>query len=466
MPSSNLLTLLGVSFASVLCMSILSTAPVSVDGAYCHGSPKPDAQPNLHPISQPDPLLITTTKNGALYQVVIDDLDVPLVHVWGTPYEKGYAQGTLLSKRLHTCTKAYYQYILESMAGPLNETGLPWSVIEQIEGAALNISLDIVTAKTKPYSGEWYDEELRGMADASGVDHDLLRRFQMFGELTGGSCSMFGAWDDALAGGHGLLTMRALDWIVEPGSPFKDCPLMTVYHADDNPTKSTPPLSKPEQTFISIGFIGWVGSITGVSANQLSIHEIGVSYPDESFGERNTYGIPFNYVLRDILQFDTNRLDGLSRLASSRRTTNLILGVGDGKDRRFNSVAYSETQCGIMDDTNMRPVADWHPAIPSTVYHAMDWLCPSFNSVMAAQLKARWGNLTAANAISDILPIVQTGDLHSYVADLTDMQLFVSFHAPSDSQSKYQQAYDRQWAQFDLKTLFDTPKPTNQTAWV
>ena len=34
----------------------------------------------------------------------------------------------------------------------------------------------------------------------------------MLGELTKGSCSMFGAWGNALPAGEGVLQLRALDW--------------------------------------------------------------------------------------------------------------------------------------------------------------------------------------------------------------------------------------------------------------
>ena len=39
---------------------------------------------------------------------------------------------------------------------------------------------------------------------------------------------MFGAWDEALASGNGLLQMRSLDW--DMGGPFRDFPHITVYH--------------------------------------------------------------------------------------------------------------------------------------------------------------------------------------------------------------------------------------------
>lgn len=40
-----------------------------------------------------------------------------------------------------------------------------------------------------------------------------------------------------------------------------------------------------------------------MSDQQLGISEIGVSYPDASFGSQSRVGVPFIFVLRDILQF-------------------------------------------------------------------------------------------------------------------------------------------------------------------
>jgi isopenicillin-N N-acyltransferase-like protein len=100
---------------------------------------------------------------------------------------------------------------------------------------------------------------------------------------------------------------------------------------------------------------GWIGSITGVNNHQMSIHEIGVSFPDASFGNESTVGVPFTYVLRDILQFDRTRMDGVSRLASAHRTCDLILGVGDGKDRRFNAVSGEREQTADENSHSLLP---------------------------------------------------------------------------------------------------------------
>jgi hypothetical protein len=71
-------------------------------------------------------------------------------------------------------------------------------------------------------------------------------------------------------------------------------------------------------------------------------------------------------------------------------------------------------------------------------------LFPSgFNSVMATQLTKFWGKLTPALAVQQVLPIVQTGSLHAYVADLPNMQWYISFAASQNSTDVAKMAYDR-----------------------
>ncbi len=197
----------------------------------------------------------------------------------------------------------------------------------------------------------------------------------------------------------------------------------------------------------------------GVNSAQLSIHEIGVAFPDDTFGAESTYGVPFTHVLRDILQFDSTQLDGISRLASAHRTCDLILGVGGGQEQVFNSVQYSASVCGVMNDRNQRPVAEWHPRLENVIYYGMDWICPGYNSLMYQQLNKYHGNITVANVIQYVMSLVQTGDLHVIVNDLVAMKSWVA-HAAADGVSGPPNAFARSYIEIDLTSLFATPPPS------
>ena len=262
---------------------------------------------------------------------------------------------------------------------------------------------------------------------------------------------MFGAWGDATADGN-VLQLRALDW--DTDGPFQDYPQVTIYHGDGG---------AGGQTFANVGWTGWLGSITGMSASALGISEIGVSFPDDSFGKESRLGVPFTFLLRDLLQWETT-LDGARhRIASSKRTCDLILGVGDGKPAAaangsapFNSVQYSASVAAFMNDSTLRPVnATWHAPIPRVVYHGMDWLCPAFSSTLHRQLSSLRGSLTPEIAVSKVAPVVQTGDLHVAIYDLAPerLALYVA-NARGAAESGPLRAFDRQHVKIDLRAAF------------
>lgn len=130
---------------------------------------------------------------------------------------------------------------------------------------------------------------------------------------------MFGAKDSATASRGGkLLQLRALDW--DTDGPFKNYATITVYHPNDG----------EGHAWANVAFAGFTGSVTGFSEKQIGLSEIGVSFPDASFGPE-TYlakGYPFGFLIRDALQFDSTLAEATHRIQTATRTCDLILGVG------------------------------------------------------------------------------------------------------------------------------------------
>lgn len=103
-----------------------------------------------------------------------------------------------------------------------------------------------------------------GIANATGVDYQQLLRIHMIGELTQGDCSMFGAWGKATAATGKTMQLRALDWDID--GPFKNFPAVVVYH----------PNTGNGHAFANVGFVGWIGALTGQSSVNMAISEIGI----------------------------------------------------------------------------------------------------------------------------------------------------------------------------------------------
>ena len=222
-------------------------------------------------------------------------------------------------------------------------------------------------------------------------------------------------------------------------------------------TQKTTQTPKPQSIKNNTNTVGWIGSITGISEKKMSISEIGVSFPDSTFGKESRAGYPFPFVLRDILQFDTSVEDATHRLNTTHRTCDLILGAGCGVENKFRGYEYSYSTMNAYSDSNLEPNnATWHPRINDIVYWGMDWLCPHYSQVLSEQLLNYYGNITAEIAISDIVARTQTGNLHIALYDYQEDRLFVSFHSKSDENTQYQMAYERQYVMFKLDDLFTT----------
>jgi len=432
---------------------LLSVACTAALGAMCTGKPDPDAKPNLNTIYTAAPTFVRSVKNGNLYTVGDGEDKISIVHVWGSPYDWGVAQGTLMKDDANAMLNSVWAYMESQVEEAINGTLKHMSPTVQkfLADEGLDGACGLTYAATKKYSGSYFFDEMKGLSDASGVDYDKIKYIHMIGEVTKGACSMFGAWGKATSSTGSLLQLRALDWDVD--GPFKNFPQITVYHpAEEDGSEGN--------TFANIGWTGWIGSITGMSAQKMAISEIGVTYPDASFGKESRFGVPFTFLLRDILQFDRTLDDSINRIANSKRTCNLILGVGDGKLNEFRSVQYSASVANFFDDENMMPQYDWHPRIDDVVYHGMDWLCPPYSEVLAKQLNTVYGNITAENVIRDIVPIVQTGDLHIALYDLTNEVLHTA-NARADSESGPLKAFDRTFVRIDMKPLWAEQKPTD-----
>jgi len=389
---------------------------------------------------------VGTTANGKAYLVTVPNsggntvANFSLIHVYGTPYEMGKAQGVLMKDKTIGLVNMVWAYMMKTVEQNLPNYFPKW-FSDLIAELGLDAALDLTEAASYFYTPEHFLDELHGLCDGSGADFSTVYKIHMIAGLTQGDCSMFGAWGSAVPVGGSLLQLRALDWNMD--GPFRDFSQITVYH----------PSTGYGHDFANVGFTGFIGGLTGASAAQLGISEIGAAYPDASFGEESRIGVPFIFLLRDILQFDYTLDDSINRMVNSRRTCNLMLGVGDGKLNEFRGFQYSYSVLNVFDDQNLRPNATWHPKIKDVVYWGMDWICPAYDTVLSNLLDKYHGQLTPEVAIKYVSAVEQSGDNHIAFYDLTKMNMYVSFAAPNGVGGPVA-AYARQYTKWDLSQLF------------
>jgi hypothetical protein len=447
MLSNNLLITLTV-------LVLLSTKSLS---EYCGGSPAEGTRTNEAPIFDEEPTFVKSIKNAALYEAGPANARFPIVHVYGTPYEIGFAHGTLQKRYMKEFVDKTYAYFVGMAIDELSDKVSP-EVQIMIILKGLNYALDWAAEVTAPFTPQEYYDELQGIADGSGIDYNTILRLNMFPELTKASCSFFGAWGTATAG-H-TYQLRALDY--DTDGPFKDYPQITIYHPSDG------------NTFANMGWPGAIGILTGFNNKQIALSEIGVYFSDETFLQgANTQptpysppekvkGEPWMFVLRDILKYTDSIDAALEKIEKSERTCNLIIGVGDGQKGIVNGVQYSGYVANAYNDSTLLPKNDtWHPEIEAVVYNGMDWDCPNYDIVLGQQLAFYRGKIDEVVTIHDILPTVQTGNLHISVYDLTLSKMHVSFMRKTTANtSEPYYAYERQFTRLDMNSIFAIELPT------
>jgi isopenicillin-N N-acyltransferase-like protein len=446
------------NFRTIASLTILLLFTSIVAAVGCNTKENITGPPNLHPIDTSAPVFVNRVPNGELYNVGTEGVNkIHLLHLYGNNgYDFGYAAGQLLGPQMKATLSGAWSYfkeqILESINGTMNKYHLPQSLINQIAEKGLEFLLDWQNEESKQFVDPEIFAEMRGMADAAGMDYDMIRRIHYIGEITKGQCSLYGAWGNATLSGK-TLQLRALDW--DTGAGLQNHPTVTIYH---------PLNDKMGHAFANVGWAGWIGSLTGMSSKKVGISEIGIYWTDfpPYFGNTTFVGIPFVFLERQILQHAEDVFDAESIIRNANRTCTLLLGVGDGKHQTARMVQYSETIVRFFNDTDLEPQAWWHPRIQNVVYAGMDWFCPFYQHSLSNQLNLYHGTLTPALSIMNVTAAVMTGNLHAAVYDLTDGLLYVGNHAPASATTagvseENLRAYAQPFLQLNASALFVKP---------
>ena len=162
-----------------------------------------------------------------------------VLHVAGSPYEIGFQHGRLLRERVQAVVRHLLDVKAKDMT--IEMAGLPVIGPQAVIG--------LIQASQQEFIPAWYDEELRGLADGSGVPLADIRTCNFIPELF--HCSGFALSGDATGNGqtyHGRVLDYGCDW------KLQEHPVIVV--------------AKPEGRipFVNITYAGFIGCVTGINA--------------------------------------------------------------------------------------------------------------------------------------------------------------------------------------------------------
>jgi len=339
------------------------------------------------------------------------DNSIDLIVVEGTPYEMGYAHGVLAKAKITELLKK----VVPAMCKELG-----------INQEQANIILDQAYNSAEPYIPDDYKEEMRGLADGSGIPLKSILRFHMIPGVSEYHCTFFAAWGKSVPNDH-LIQIRALDYEINA-------------HIQDNPAII---VRKPSNgiAFCSIAWTGFVGVVSGINSEKIAMSEIGDSFGDE---HETLDGEPMIFVMRDVLQNATSLNEAVDIVKNAHRTSSFLYCIGDGKINDARALVTAKDIFNVYSDNNL----PFPNKLDDVVYMSMG-LDSDWNEKLFNVLSARYGEISEQTAIEDVMIGLETGNLHAIAFDVTDLKIWVA-NAAKDSTP----AYKRVFAPYELKNVF------------
>jgi len=189
--------------------------------------------------------------------------------------------------------------------------------------------------------------------------------------------------------------------------------------------------------------------MTGFSAAPLGVCEkVWLSYN----GTQSRIGMPWTFVLQDILQYDVDKTSAINRIVNTPRTCSIFVGLGDYTNT-FDVVEYSYEEVIVYDQRNF-PVYQAHPKFDGLVY-VDKHMQPSHDPCLSQLLQKYYGFIAPEVILRYITSVFQTGNMHLAIYDFKLMQMYVSNAGIYNATADYAQpAYARTFARLDLSAMF------------
>lgn len=229
--------------------------------------------------------------------------EVPILYLRGTPYEMGYQQGKLLAEEVENVIDGFLRFLNRELTKRIK--------IPLISRPIINIILDVAYWRTSPFIPEDYKEEMRGLAEGSGVSLRNIQRIHIISELFYIRCSSFAAFGEATRGGR-LYHTRVFDWIV--GSGIEENPIIIIYEPEG------------KHPFVSIGYAGYIGVLSGMNIEGISVAQIGAKTVDKTLR-----GVPMPFLLRKVLEESDNLEEATKIVRDAPRTVGHNYVFADAK---------------------------------------------------------------------------------------------------------------------------------------
>jgi len=310
-----------------------------------------------------------------------------VLHLKGTPYEMGMQHGKLLR-----------DHVRENMQFILNKKGNE-SLIEvgPVRATPKSLLPGIVEVQ-RPYVPAKYWDEMRGLADGAGLKVEEVQLGNFIPELF--HCSGFAVMNAATAGGT-LYHGRVLDYGID--LRLQEHAVLIVAE----PTGGIP--------FVNVSYAGFIGSVTGMNAQHVSIGEMG------GRGLGAWQGTPMSLLVREVLETASDLDAGVEVFRSHKRTCEYYYVIADGKTNRAIGLAATPE--------NLADVApgEAHPRLPKPVADTVLLSAGSRYDELVSRVQSQYGKLNADSALHLMdCPVAMRSNLHNALFEPRSTRMWIA----------------------------------------
>jgi isopenicillin-N N-acyltransferase like protein len=325
-----------------------------------------------------------------------------VLHVKGEPYEMGYQQGALLRDDIRENIRFLFDVKAKEITLEVKGMKLldPRRVIQGI------------VSQQRRFIPDRFFEEMRGIADGAGVDVQDVVVANFIPELF--HCSGFAISGSATKDGtlyHGRILDYGCDWRLQEHA------VLTIAE----PRGRIP--------FVNVTYAGFVGSVTGMNAERISIGEIGGG------GMGHWDGVPMAFLVRMVLE-EADVLDrAVGIFRNNPRTCEYYFVIADGQTGKAVGLEASWMTFGVVG------MGESHPKLPHPIKDAVVVSAGDRYQELVKRVEKGLGAFDAESArhLMD-RPVAMKSNLHSVLFESTTTRFWVA-NASKEGKPAAEQPY-------------------------
>ncbi len=358
------------------------------------------------------------THPGAVETIGEGENQITVLYVAGTPYEMGYEHGRLLGQQVRATIADVEAGAIKLLPKAIRDSRL---LTEREKRDIVDSLLDVAWQRMRRFTPREDMEEMAGLAAGSGVPLKTIHRMHAIPDTGETSCSALVARGSATRDGH-VYQLRILDY----GANFnlQRRPLITVYRPNG------------ANAFVNIGWIGFVGVVSGMNDKGVAISEMGFGNPP---GE-TLAGIPMPFLLKNVLRYANNADQGAAIIRAARRTNSYIYFLGDRQGDAIGMITSAQSfQAYRANEQETLQVGDKIlPQFRDVVYAG------HYEKKQAELVKQMQGTFDVPVIQELARQIAMKSNLHTVIYDLTAGKLWVA------NRKDNIRAADRPYVEFTL----------------